>query len=96
MYTVLVAVVAATGAMADVIVQWKDCRDRVIRKSYGDGVSLDVPSCQRAIRIPPPGNDFCILYSSLGEDYDWIIENSSSYIDLRETPKFNGISCASR
>lgn len=88
--------IAASGAMANVIVDWKDCSNRIIRKTYGpSGASLDVPGCQRGIRIPPPGNDFCILYSSKGPDYDWIIENSSEFKDLRQTPKFNGISCGS-
>ncbi|RYO82446.1 hypothetical protein DL766_004778 [Monosporascus sp. MC13-8B] len=93
---VLVAMMAAACAMADVIVDWRNCNNAIIRKTYGSSVSLDVPSCQRAIRIPPPGNDFCILYSSAGSDYDWILENSSDYKDLTGTPKFNGISCGSR
>ena len=92
---VLIAMMAAAGAMADVIVDWQDCNDAIIRKTYGPDVSLDVPSCQRGILIPPPGEDYCILYSSAGEDYDWILENSSDYKDLRSTPKFNGISCNS-
>lgn len=93
---VLVAVMAATGAMANVEVNWRDCSNNIITKSYGVQVSLDVPGCQRGVRIPPPGNDVCILYSSAGEDYDWVLENASDYKDLTGTPKFNGISCSSR
>ena len=98
MYTVrvFVTMMAAACATANVIVDWRDCNNAIIRKTYGVSLSFDVPSCQRAIRIPPPGHDFCILYSSAGSDYDWILENSSDYKDLRSTPKFNGISCSSQ
>ncbi|KFY16481.1 hypothetical protein V492_01292 [Pseudogymnoascus sp. VKM F-4246] len=90
---VLVAMMAATCAMGNVIVEWRDCNNAIIRKTYGVPVSLDVPGCQRGIRIPPPGSDMCILYSSQGAEYDWILENASVFKDLTGTPKFNGISC---
>lgn len=92
---ILVPLMAAGCAMADVIVDWRDCNDAIVRKTYGSDVSLDVPACQRAVRIPPPGDDTCILYSSAGQDYDWILDNASEYKDLTGTPKFNGISCRS-
>jgi hypothetical protein len=95
MYRVLVAIMAAGCAVANVIVDWRDCNNAIIRKSYGVSVSLDVPGCQRGIRIPPPGNDHCILYSSQGAAFDWTIDNTSDFWDLRNVAKFNGISCAS-
>lgn len=84
---------------ASVTVDWVDCNNRSIRKFYGHQCSNDVPACQRAITVPPPGNDFCRLFVQPGcpggeAGVDWIqVDNLGGKYDLRNYPKYNSISC---
>jgi hypothetical protein len=91
--SILLVVMAAAQAAAVVIVDWRDCNDRIIRKYYPDGVySTDVPSCQRAVRIPEPGNDQCNFNDNKPVG-GMVLRNSNQYTDLRNLPFFFGVRC---
>lgn len=93
----LLAFVSAVSA--SVTVDWKDCSNRNVRKRYTLSCSNDVPACQRAITVPPPGRDWCRMF--VGKNcpggtagVDWIqVDNLGGEYDLRQYPKFGSIQC---
>lgn len=91
--SLLLSLLAVHTVNANVLVDWRDCNDNVIRKSYAIGDwSHDVPSCQRAIRIPQPGYDECTIYADITMG-GLTLKNSADFTDLRKLPYFYAIYC---